>query len=107
VVPKDTENTMIDEQETEKAPQRDDAVAEFILGALASGKPLTFQAVAQAYAETRRKPKDPPNIWRRYLTAVRQQAIHLARQGRIELLHRREPVDPNDFKGLIHMRLAD
>jgi len=85
--------------------RRDDPVAEYILYVLADGKPQTFQAVAQAYAETRRKPKDPPNIWKRYLTAVRQQGIHLARQGRIELIHRGQPVDPDDFKGLVQMRL--
>jgi len=98
---------MTQENDTEKTEtRRDDPVAEFILGALFDSKPLTFQAVAQAYAEIRRKPKDPPNIWKRYLNAVRQQGIHLARQGRIELLHRGEPVDPDDFKGLVHMRLV-
>ncbi len=98
--------SMTQKQKNENDQERgDDPVAEYILYALADGKPLTFQAVAQAYAETRRKPKDPPNIWKRYLTAVRQQGIHLARQGRIELTHRGQPVDPDDFKGLVQMRL--
>lgn len=87
-----------------KAPQND-PIADSILLLLRDSKPLTFQAAAQRIAEDRRKPKDPPDLWKRYLTAVRQQAIHLARQGRVELIHRGELVDPGDFKGLIHMRL--
>ena len=48
---------------------------------------------------------DPPDIWRRYLNAVRQQAKHLARMGRIDILRKGKPVDPNDFKGVYRLRL--
>ncbi|MEC8198924.1 MAG: DUF3253 domain-containing protein, partial [Pseudomonadota bacterium] len=48
---------------------------------------------------------DPPDFWRRYLNAVRQQAKHLARMGRIEILRKGKPVDPNDFKGVYRLRL--
>ena len=69
------------------------------------GKAITPETAARAYAEMRRRISDPPNIWRRYLNAVRQQAKHLARMGRIEILRKGKPVDPNDFKGVYRLRL--
>ena len=69
------------------------------------GKAITLETAARAYAEMRRRNSDPPNIWRRYLNAVRQQAKHLARMGRIEILRKGKPVDPNDFKGVHRLRL--
>ena len=39
------------------------------------------------------------------MNAVRQQMVHLARQGRIEIVRRGRPVDPNDFKGVVRLRL--
>ena len=62
-------------------------------------------AAARRCAEGRRRQNDPPDLWRRYLNAVRQQAIHLARAGRIEILRKGKPVDPNDFKGVYRLRL--
>ena len=47
----------------------------------------------------------PPDLWRRYLNAVRQQSIHLARAGRIEILRKGKPADPNNFKGVYRLRL--
>ena len=76
------------------------------LGALPADKSISLMDAARAVAETRRKPKDGPELWRRYKQAVRQQAIHLARQGRIELIRKGEPVDPNDVKGVVRLRLT-
>ena len=87
---------------------RIDPVAEAILDQLAvagDGKSLSPMDVAKAYAESRRKQKDPPELWRRYLTAVKQQALALARAGRIEITRKGEPVDLKDFKGVIRLRL--
>ena len=39
------------------------------------------------------------------MNAVRQQAIHLARQGRIEIVRKGRPVDPNKVKGVVRLRL--
>ena len=39
------------------------------------------------------------------MNAVKQQAIHLAKSGRIEIIRKGEPVDPRDFKGIVKMRL--
>jgi len=61
--------------------------------------------VARAFADARAKPGDPPQLWRRYLPAVKQQMVHLARTGRIEILRKGQPVDPNDFKGVVRLRL--
>ena len=96
---------MSDDQQKTK----DDPVAAAILAELAglgTGKSLDPQAVAKAYAQTRAKKSDPPDLWRRYLPAVRQQALHLARQGRIVILRKGEVADPNaPVKGLIKLAL--
>ena len=92
---------------TPEAP-KDDPVAEMILeslGALAPGESISLMDAARAVAEARRRPSDGPELWRRYMNAVRQQAIHLARQGRIEITRKGTPVDPNDFKGVVRLRL--
>ena len=60
------------------------------------------EQVAQAMAERYRKPKDGPNLWRKYMHAVRQEALHLARDGDIVILRKGKPVDPHKpIKGLI------
>jgi hypothetical protein len=90
------------------ANEQDDPVAEAILALLAgggTGDSFSLMDAARAYADTRRRPKDGPELWRRYMNAVRQQAVHLARQGRIEILRKGKPVDPNDFKGVVRLRL--
>lgn len=85
-----------------------DPVAQAILDQLAAigrGESLDPVDVAKTYAESRRKPTDRPDLWRRYLTAVKQQSVNLARAGKIEILRKGEPVDPNHFKGLVKLRL--
>ena len=86
-----------------------DAVAQKILELLHTGGPdhtVSPDEVARAFAETRRRKSDPPDVWRRYLQAVRQQALHLARAGRIVILRRGEPQDPQaPIKGLIRLGL--
>lgn len=86
----------------------DDPVAETILATLAglsTGASISLMDAAKAVAERRRRPADGPELWRRYMNAVRQQATHLARQGRIEILRKGEPVDPKNFKGVVRIRL--
>jgi len=96
-------------QTSEMETAKDDPVAQAILALLAGGAPgasFSLMDAARAYADTRCRPKDGPELWRRYMNAVRQQAVHLARQGRIEILRRGAPVDPDDFKGVVRLRLA-
>ena len=58
------------------------------LHALGPGKSASPMDIARAFAASRAKPKDPPDLWRRYLKAVKQQMVHLARVGRIEITHK-------------------
>ena len=84
-----------------------DPVARMILALLAAcppGKSITPEDAARAFAETKARPGDPPDLWRRYLPAVKQQALHLARQGRIRILRKGKPVDPaGPVKGVIRL----
>lgn len=92
----------------DKDDPRDDPLAAAILAALhkaGRGASVAPMDVAKTYAASKARPVDPPDLWRRYLPAVRQQAIHLARQGRIDILRKGEPVDPNDFKGIVRLSL--
>lgn len=83
----------------------DDPVAETILALIAAlppGKSVAPKAAARALAEANAKPDDPPDSWRRYLRQVKQQALHLARRGRIVILRKGKPVDPHaPVKGVI------
>ena len=86
--------------------KKPDPIAAFILGQLSGEDARTHQDLARAYAETRRTPKDPKDLWRRYLVAVRQQVLHLAREGRVEIVRNGEVVDPEDFRGIVRVRRA-
>ncbi len=71
-----------------------------------AGKSVCPSEVARAFAEQRRKPTDPPDLWRAYMNPVRQQAKALARQGHIAILRRGRPVDPHaPVKGVIRLAL--
>jgi hypothetical protein len=95
--------------EPEDRRRQEDPLAAAILEALAAlspGKSLDPQDIARSYAARRAKPSDPPDLWRRYLGGVRQQAIHLGREGRIAVLRKGKPVDPRrPVKGIIRLRL--
>lgn len=93
-------------EETEDV-QADDPVVVAIFEVLAEGGSPTFQDVARTIAKQRGKPKDGPNLWRRYMNAVKQQAVHLAKNGRIEIIRKGEAVDPRDFKGIVKLRLPE
>ena len=86
-----------------------DPVAQAILAEIAArgpGKSISPIDAARAYAAPRAKPSDPPDAWRRYLPATRQQALHLARAGRIAILRKGKPVDPHKpIKGVIRLAL--
>jgi hypothetical protein len=70
------------------------------------GKSICPSEVARAFADQRRKPTDPPDLWRSYMTPVRQQAKALAREGHIAILRKGKPVDPTGpVKGVIRLAL--
>ena len=88
----------------------DDPVARAILDLIEAqppGRSVAPVDVARAVARLRARTGDPPDIWRRYLPAVRQQALHLARRGRIAILRKGKPVDPHaPFKGVVRLGRA-
>jgi hypothetical protein len=95
--------------EQEQDDSRRDAVAAAILAQLHAAGPgasLSPDDIARGFAENRRRKSDPPDLWRRYLKAVRQQALHLARAGEIVILRHGEPQDPHaPIKGLVRLAL--
>lgn len=93
-------------ENTETQPPKDDPIAIAILEMLADGASLQFKDIAMRIFEVKRRPKDRPDGWRKYMTSVKQQAVHLARQGRVEIVRKGEVADPNDFKGIVRVRLA-
>lgn len=93
---------MIEDRDTEP---KDDPLAQAILAMAADHGSVSPQEVARHVAAGRARPKDPPDLWRRYLTAVKQQGLHLARQGRIEIVRGGKAVEPDKAKGLFRYRL--
>ena len=90
----------------------EDPVARAILDLIATlppGRSISPVEAARAFALERARPGDPPDAWRRYLPAVRQQALHLARRGRLTILRKGKPVDPHaPFKGVVRLaRVAE
>lgn len=43
--------------------------------------------------------------WNDHMRHVRSAAVHLARQGRISILRKGKPVDPESFKGVYRLSL--
>ena len=90
-----------------KDAARLDPVAEKILDLLAAAAPnksISPEDVARAIADERRRPKDPPDHWRQYLPAVKQQALHLARAGKLIVMRKGKAVDANTAKGVIRYK---
>jgi hypothetical protein len=69
-----------------------------LLGKLAPGKSVSPEEVARAVDAER---------WRRVLGEVRNEAIGLARQGRLVITRHGKPADPDSFKGVYRLRLPD
>ncbi|WP_168190294.1 DUF3253 domain-containing protein [Luteithermobacter gelatinilyticus] len=89
----------------ENEEKKEDPIIGYILDAIADGSQVTARDIALKIAHDRAKPEAPKDIWRKYMLAVKQQAKHLARQGRISILRRGVPIDPNKMKGLVKFSL--
>ncbi len=84
-----------------------DVILEMV-GACAPGKSITTDEIARAYQAANAKPKDPPDAWRRFIRPAREEAIGLARAGRIVILRKGKPVDPTaPIKGVIRLAPAE
>lgn len=93
------------DKDDERGP---DPIVEAIMDALSAlepGKSASPMDIARAFAEAHAKPGDRPDSWRRYMNAVKQQMVHLARAGRIEIIRKGQAVDPNNFKGVVRLRM--
>ncbi len=85
--------------------KKTDPIALVILAALDQGEDLSAVELAQMIADVKRKPKDPADLWRKYLPAVKQQALHLARNQEILMIRKGEIVtDFYKVKGLVRYR---
>jgi hypothetical protein len=84
-----------------------DPIAEKILELLTAAAPnksISPEDVARAVAESRRRPNDPPDLWRRYLPAVKQQALYLARAGKLIVMRKGKAVDAQTAKGVVRYK---
>lgn len=90
-----------------QAERKEDPLTRRILSLAAENENgISPQNIAKAFFADHRKPKDPDDAWRRYLNPVKQQMVHLARQGRVEIVRKKDDVvDPDDFRGLVRVRL--
>ena len=73
----------------------DDAIFETLAGKPA-GASITPEEAARAA---------DPEGWHGKIAQVRATAVGLARQGRLVILRKGKPVDPEDFKGVYRLRL--
>ncbi len=48
-----------------------------------------------------------PDHWQTILKRVRLFSKKLAQNGRIQILRKGKPVDPNDFKGIIRLQITE
>ena len=99
---------------SEEEDKQDDPVATFILTHLAASETdsLSPDDIARALAASKRKankqlsPHEHAKAWLKYMPAVRQQALFLARHKRLHILRKGIPADPHaPIKGLIKLSL--
>jgi hypothetical protein len=82
----------------------EDPIRHFLRSALTDGQSRAPQQLAQAFHAERAKAGDPPDAWRRYLLAFKQQAMSLAKQGEIEFIRKGKPVPLDEIKGVVRLR---
>lgn len=92
-------------EQNEEVEKQEDPIRLYILEAVADGSVVSPNDIAIKIAKDRAKDSDPDDVWRKYMLAVKQQAKSLARSGRISILRRGKPIDPNKMKGLVKFSL--
>lgn len=48
-----------------------------------------------------------PEGWRSLMSEARAAAVRLAKSGRVHILRKGRPVDPDSFKGVYRIRIVD
>jgi hypothetical protein len=66
---------------------------------------LQAKAEGQSIAPMEAARAADPEGWRGRIAQVRATAVGLARQGRLVILRKGKPVDPDGFKGVYRLRL--
>ena len=79
----------------------EDALFELLEG-LPTGKSVTPEQVARAANPVARAAN--PENWRRVLAQVKGVAVGLARQGRVVILRKGKPVNPEGLKGVYRLK---
>lgn len=64
-----------------------------------SGKPIGPDAIARAIAGKNEK------VWRRLMKPIKDEAVRLAKDGKVVLVRKGKPVDPDRIRGLYRIRL--
>lgn len=82
----------------------EDPIRSFLRAALSDGESYAPQQLAQNFYATRAKDSDPPDAWRRYLQAFKQQITSLAKAGELEYLRKGKPVPLEEVKGVVRVR---
>ena len=80
----------------------DTAIEETMLGLVAergAGKTICPSEVARALGDPR------PDNWSPLMQPVRRVAVRLAHAGRVSILRKGKPVDPDDFRGIYRLAL--
>lgn len=96
-------------QPSEKKPELDPVAGEILalLRQPDAGKSVAPTDVAHAFAKRIACPVEPlPDDWRQYMNTVRQQALFLARQGKLVILRKGKPADiTKPVKGIVRYSL--
>lgn len=64
-----------------------------------SGRPIGPDAIARAIGGKNEK------VWRRLMKPIKDEAVRLAKDGKVVLMRKGKPVDPDRIRGLYRIRL--
>jgi hypothetical protein len=83
------------------APDECEATILSLLEACGPGKTISPTDVARALGG------DHPDGWGPLMQPIRRVAVRLMKEGRIVILRKGRPVDPDDFRGVYRIALPD
>lgn len=83
------------------SPERLEQLMLELAAARGEGRTFCPSEVARAAAGAH------PDAWGPLMQPVRRVAVRLMKQGRVVILRKGRPVDPDDFRGVYRLRLAE
>ena len=90
-----------------RPPASETAAAQAIVTLLGTRRSVAPRDVAQLLATRLAGDGEPAVPWQKLLPQVRRAALALARQGRIVLLRKGRPADPETVRGVFRLALPD